>query len=47
MDRLDVIATFVRVAELANQVRELNRVVTALRSGGTDPSQLKLDGFHG
>lgn len=36
----------VRVAELANQVRELQRVVTALRSGTGSPDQLRLDGFH-
>lgn len=36
----------VRVAELANQVRELQRSVTALRSGTGHPDQMALDGFH-
>lgn len=36
----------VRVAELANQVRELQRAVTALRSGTGHPDQMALDGFH-
>lgn len=35
----------VRVAELAGQVRELQRVVTALRSGHGNPDQLSFDGF--
>lgn len=35
-----------RVAELANQVRELQRTVTALRSGTGSPDQLRLDGFQ-
>lgn len=34
-----------RMAELAQQVRELQRQVTALRGGLSDPDQLALDGF--
>lgn len=36
----------VRVAELANQVRELQNTVTALRRGTGHPNQLGFDGFQ-
>jgi hypothetical protein len=34
-----------RIAELAWTVREMQRQITALRSGTGDPGQLRLDGF--
>ena len=35
-----------RMAELANQVQDLRRTVTALRSGSGHPDQLSLEGFR-